>query len=62
MGGCGRAALGGHGGSEEAEGEAEPDDEDVTTESTLTLQQADNGVATAIEETSWGRIKDAFGE
>ena len=54
------------GGSEEAEGEAEgeaePDDEDVTTESTLTLQQADDGVSTAIEETSWGRIKDAFGE
>jgi hypothetical protein len=39
---------------------AAPEDE-VTTEATLQLAPFTDGVATAVEKTSWGRIKDAFG-
>jgi len=50
-----------HGNKDKAE-ETEPTDDGTITEATLQAIPTTNSIATAVEETSWGRIKGTFGD
>lgn len=53
--------MGRHGDKHRADA-TEPADADGTTEATLQAPPTTNSIATAVKETSWGRIKGTFGE